>query len=53
MRFTNNNIAWNIDLEAGTWQVPIENAKTAKPHIVYLSNQAVALLVRTEGALAG
>ena len=42
----------HIDLEASEWMVPIEHAKTAKPHMVYLSKQAVALL-RELKALAG
>ncbi len=41
-----------VDLEAGEWLVPIENAKTAKPHLVHLSTQAVALF-RGLKALAG
>lgn len=32
----------HVDLEAATWLVPTENSKTAKPHLVFLSRQAVA-----------
>jgi integrase len=42
----------DLDLEAGEWLVPAENAKTAKPHIVYLSTQ-VAEMFRELKALAG
>lgn len=42
----------HVDLEDGEWLVPIENAKMAKPHIVYLSQQAKALF-RELKALAG
>jgi integrase len=42
----------NVNFEAGEWLVPAENAKTGKPHIVYLSTQ-VAELFRELKALAG
>jgi integrase len=42
----------DVDLQSGEWQVPAENSKTGKPHIVYLSTQATALL-RELKALAG
>lgn len=32
----------HVDLEAATWLVPTENSKTSKPHLVFLSRQAVA-----------
>ena len=32
-----------VDLDAGEWHIPVENSKTGKPHIVYLSSQAVDL----------
>jgi integrase len=41
-----------VNLDTGEWLVPIENAKTAKPHLVYLSTQAVGLF-RELRALAG
>jgi integrase len=28
----------DVDLDAGEWLVPAENAKTAKPHIVYVES---------------
>lgn len=38
------NARWeNIDLEIAEWQIPAENSKTGKPHITYLSSQAVSL----------
>lgn len=33
-----------IDLEAGTWVIPAENAKNGKPHVVALSDFAVRVL---------
>ena len=44
---------WNdVDLEKGEWLVPAGNAKTGKPHLVYLSTQVSAML-RELRALAG
>ena len=40
------------ELETGEWLIPEENAKTGKPHIVYLSTQ-VAEMFRELKALAG
>jgi integrase len=34
----------DVDLEKREWQIPAENSKTGRPHIVYLSTQAVDLL---------
>ena len=42
----------HVNLEAAEWLVPTENAKTGKPHIVYLSAQAVRLFHELK-ALAG
>ncbi|MGP8270671.1 MAG: tyrosine-type recombinase/integrase [Terracidiphilus sp.] len=42
----------HVNFEAGEWLIPEENAKTAKPHIVYLSTQ-VAEMFRELKALAG
>ena len=42
----------HVNFEAGEWLVPAENAKTAKPHIVYLSTQVTAMF-RELKALAG
>ncbi|MFC4160409.1 tyrosine-type recombinase/integrase [Chitinimonas lacunae] len=33
----------HIDVGKGEWQIPAENSKTGKPHIVYLSRQALGL----------
>jgi integrase len=42
----------HVNFDAGEWLIPEENAKTGKPHIVYLSTQ-VAELFRELKALAG
>lgn len=42
----------HVDLAAGEWHIPAHNAKNGKPHIVYLSSQAVADLEELRG-LAG
>lgn len=42
----------DVDFDRGEWLVPAENAKTGKPHLVYLSNQ-VASMFRELRALAG
>ncbi len=42
----------DVSFETGEWLVPSENAKTAKPHVVYLSAQ-VAEMFRELKALAG
>jgi integrase len=42
----------HVNFEAGEWLIPEENAKTGKPHIVYLSTQ-VAEMFRELKALAG
>jgi integrase len=42
----------HVELGAGEWQIPAENSKTGKPHIVYLSRQAVELFMELK-ALAG
>jgi integrase len=42
----------HVNFEAGEWLIPEENAKTGKPHIVYLSSQ-VAAMFRQLKALAG
>ncbi|WP_323018762.1 tyrosine-type recombinase/integrase [Castellaniella sp.] len=33
----------DMHLNEGEWHIPIENSKTGKPHIVYLSTQALTL----------
>jgi integrase len=42
----------HVNFETGEWLIPEENAKTEKPHIVYLSTQ-VAAMFRELKALAG
>lgn len=42
----------NVDLEAAEWHIPVEQSKTGKPHVVFLSTQAVALFKELQ-ALAG
>jgi integrase len=34
----------DVDLDAGEWSIPAENAKNGLPHIVYLSTQSTGLL---------
>lgn len=39
------NMRWSeLDLEARTWVIPAERAKNGKPHVVHLSDFALALL---------
>jgi integrase len=33
----------HVDFDKAEWHIPLEHSKTGKPHIVFLSNQAVAL----------
>lgn len=42
----------DVHLDEGEWHIPAENSKTGKPHIVYLSRQAVELF-RELHSLAG
>ena len=42
----------HVNFETGEWLIPEENAKTGKPHIVYMSTQ-VAAMFRELKALAG
>ena len=42
----------HVDLEQAEWHIPAENSKTGKPHIVFLSRQAVAMFKELH-ALAG
>lgn len=38
------NARWeHVDHRRGEWHIPLDNSKTGKPHIVYLSRQADAL----------
>jgi integrase len=41
-----------VDFEQAEWHIPAEHSKTGKPHIVFLSRQAIALF-RELHALAG
>ena len=34
----------HVNFETGEWLIPAENAKTAKPHIVYMSTQVAEML---------
>jgi integrase len=42
----------HVDLAAAEWHIPAENSKTGRPHIVYLSRQAVGLFKELQ-VLAG
>src|SRR6266542_734481 len=42
----------HVDFDAGEWLIPGQNAKTGKPHIVYLSTH-VAVMFKELKALAG
>lgn len=42
----------HVDFEQAEWHIPAEHSKTGKPHIVFLSTQAVALFKELR-ALAG
>lgn len=42
----------HVDFEQAEWHIPAEHSKTGKPHIVYLSRQAIALFKELQ-ALAG
>jgi integrase len=33
----------DVHFDSAEWHIPVENSKTGKPHIVYLSRQALAL----------
>jgi integrase len=35
----------DVDFQSCEWQIPAENSKTGQPHIVYLSTQAIALIL--------
>jgi integrase len=42
----------HVDFNAGEWLIPTENAKTGKPHIVYLSTQVAEMFTELK-TLAG
>lgn len=43
----------HVDLEAAEWHIPAEHSKTGKPHIVFLSTQAVALFKELHALASG
>ena len=43
----------HVDIEKAEWHIPAENSKTGKPHIVYLSPQALALFAELRSLAAG
>jgi integrase len=43
----------HIDLESGEWEIPVENTKNGKPHVVYLSSQASGLLKELKTLASG
>jgi integrase len=43
-------LTWDeIDLASRTWTLPASRTKNGKPHIVYLSNEAIAVLMPRQG----
>jgi integrase len=43
----------HVDVEKAEWHIPAENSKTGKPHIVYLSPQALALFAELRSLAGG
>ena len=43
----------HVDVEKAEWHIPAENSKTGKPHIVYLSPQALALFAELRSLADG
>lgn len=43
----------DVHFEHAEWHIPIANSKTGKPHIVYLSHQAIKLFRELEGLASG
>jgi integrase len=43
----------HVHLDTAEWHIPAENSKTGKPHIVYLSQQAIALFNELRGLSTG
>jgi integrase len=43
----------HVDVEKAEWHIPAENTKTGKPHIVYLSPQALALFAELHSLAGG
>ncbi len=43
----------HVDLEQAEWHIPAEHSKTGKPHIVFLSRQAVAMFKELKALASG
>ncbi|WP_026096305.1 site-specific integrase [Ideonella sp. B508-1] len=43
----------DVHLEQAEWHIPVENSKTGKPHIVYLSRQAIVLFEELKKLASG
>ena len=43
----------HVDIGKAEWHIPAENSKTGKPHIVYLSPQALALFAELRSLAGG
>jgi integrase len=43
----------HVDLDAAEWHIPAENSKTGKPHIVFLSRQAVDMFKELQALASG
>ena len=43
----------HVDFEQAEWHIPAENSKTGKPHIVFLSRQAVGLFKELQALASG
>jgi integrase len=43
----------DVSIESREWQIPAENSKTGKPHVVYLSSQAAALFIELKALSCG
>lgn len=43
----------DVHIESAEWHVPVENSKTGKPHVVYLSRQSVAIFERLRSLASG
>jgi integrase len=43
----------DVDFELGEWLIPGENAKSARPHVIYLSTQAAGLFRELQTLAAG
>ena len=43
----------HVDFDQGEWHIPAENSKTGKPHIVFLSEQAIGLFRELDKLASG